>query len=135
MSRNLAHAQHNEKLSIQLYEEKLFLDWANTAAFYSAMKYVSCKVLPGTYNGVHCDTVDEAMTALNCKNKHEATGAMVIATLPTISKDYRFLLDSSFTARYNNYQVHPEQAKLCQKKLRKIKALCDPSAEHNDDGN
>lgn len=38
-------------------------------------------------------------------------------------------MNSSFTARYKNYNVHKEQAKLCQKFLQKIKRACTNDIE------
>ena len=126
MARHKEHAEHNENLSIQLFEQKDFLDWANTTAFYSALHFVACKILPSEYVGQHCETISDAMAALRCKNKHDATCAMVKIKLPVIYTDYVFLMDCSFTARYHDYLVSPEDAKICQKKLKKIKTICFP---------
>ncbi len=120
------HAEHNEKLSLQLYGEGVFFDWATTTAFYSALHFVNEKILPGEYNGMHCDTIVEAASALKTKNKHNATMAMVGIKLPLIANDYKFLMDSSFTARYYDYSVSKDYAKLCQKKLKKIREHCYP---------
>ncbi|HAY3553745.1 hypothetical protein [Elizabethkingia meningoseptica] len=119
-----AHAEHNEKLSNTLYGDGNFLDWANTIAFYSALHFVSCKILPNTYNGITCTSIAEAASALKIKGKHEVTHAMVSIILPTISTEYKFLMDASFTARYYNYNVNPHHAKMCQKMLNKIKSAC-----------
>lgn len=120
------HAEHNEKLSLQLYGEGVFYDWATTTAFYSALHFVNEKILPGNYNDKECTTIVEAASALNTKTKHDATMAMVTIKLPIIACDYKFLMDSSFTARYYDYAVSKEYAKLCQKKLKKIKEHCFP---------
>lgn len=126
MEQRKNHGEHNEKLSLQLYEGGIFLDWSCTTAFYAALHFVSCRILPNNYNGKNCKTVDEAMKQLNAINKHEATAQMVFINLPAISADYNFLMDISFTARYYNYQVDKHHAKLCKKKLRRIKEVCFP---------
>lgn len=121
---NNAHAEHNEKLSVQLFEGKAFLDWANTTAFYSSLHYVKGIILPARYNNIDCSTTMDAAKALNCTNKHEATMEMVKLKLPDIADDYKFLMDCSFTARYYDYQVDNNHAKICQKKLKKIRDAC-----------
>jgi len=121
------HAEHNEKLSQLLYDEKVFFDWANTTAFYAALHFVNDKLLPAKYNGIECSRIADAAKALNCKSKHEATMEMVNIQMPVIANDYKFLMDCSFTARYNDYQVAPGHAKICQKKLKIIKDHCFPT--------
>lgn len=129
MGRHKEHAEHNESLSTSLYDGNTYLDWANTTAFYSALHFVSCKILPGEYNGKICKTISDAMFALNCNSKHEATSEMVGIKFPSIHNQYKFLMDASFTARYHDYIVHAEHAKICQRMLRKIKAQCFPPEE------
>lgn len=124
MAINNDHAEHNEKLSLHLYEEKAFLDWANTTAFYSALHFVKGKILPHNYNSQDCSTIADAAKALNCNNKHEATMEMVKIKLPSIANDYKFLMDCSFTARYYDYKVDSGHAKICQKKLKAIRDVC-----------
>jgi hypothetical protein len=124
MSKRLDQAEHNERLSVQLYTEGTFLDWANTTAFYSALHFVHHKLLPGTYNNQLCNCIDDVAKAFNCKGKHEATNQLAQAGLPAIAVPYGFLMNCSFTARYHDYIVHPEHAKLCQKYLKNIKGLC-----------
>ena len=51
---------------------------------------------------------------------------MVNIKLPAIANKYKFLMDSSFIARYNNYNVDILQSKLCQKFLKEIKEYCYP---------
>lgn len=129
MAKRLEHAKHNEELSIKLYEEKKFLDWANTTAFYSALQFIQYKLLPGKYNGKSCNCIDDVAKALNCEGKHEAANQLVKIGLPVIATEYSFLMNSSFTARYHDYQIHPEQAKVCQKYLKEIKSKCDSKEE------
>ena len=124
MSNRLNHAQHNKELSEQLYTEGKFLDWANTTAFYSALHFVHNKLLPGTFNGMNCNSIEDVFRVLKCKSKHEATSRMVQIGLPEAAIPYSFLIDCSFTARYVDYRVHSEHSKLCQKYLNKIKDAC-----------
>lgn len=122
--KRLKHAIHNEKISKKLFEEREYLDWANTTAFYSALHYVQHKLLPSSYNGVHCECIDDVKKALNCKGKHEATNTMVQIGISSVSNEYSFLMNLSFTARYTYYNVDEEHSKLCQKFLKKIKDAC-----------
>lgn len=124
MPKRLDQAEHNEKLSQKLYDEKVFLDWANTTAFYSALHFVHHKLLPGEFNGQKCNNIDDVLKSLSLKGKHEATNQMVQIGLPAVSTAYGFLMNCSFTARYYDYNVHPEHAKLCQKYLKSIKTIC-----------
>lgn len=124
MNNRLKHAEHNRNLSEILYKEGKFLDWSNTTAFYSALHYVHSKLLPGTYNHVHCQSIDDVLKVFRCKSKHEATFQLVRVGLPQVSKEYSFLMNCSFTARYVDYNVHPKHAKICQKFLNKIREFC-----------
>ncbi|MHC5310498.1 hypothetical protein ACYSNM_10625 [Myroides sp. LJL116] len=119
----LKHALRNKKLSEKLYSEGVFLDWANTTAFYSALHFIHHKLLPGKYNGVLCESIEDVFKALNCKGKHEATCQLTQVGLPTIAVEYSFLMNCSFTARYIDYNVHPQHAKLCQKYLTLIEKV------------
>ncbi len=120
----LGHANHNRDLSEQLYSEAKFLDWANTTAFYSALHFIHHKLLPGTYNGSLCNSIEDVYKALKCKGKHEATCQLAQVGLPSIATEYSFLMNCSFTARYVDYNVHPEHSKICQKYLKKIESAC-----------
>lgn len=125
MEKHLIQAQRNKELSAQPYNEGKFLEWANTTAFYSALHYVSYKVFPKVYNGVMCGNINDICNVLRISNKHEAMVNVVNIQLPKLSMEYKFLLDSSMTARYYDYNTHKEQAKICQKFLQKIKAECE----------
>lgn len=50
----------------------------------------------------------------------------MVIKLPLIANKYKFLMHSSFTARYNNYNVDIHHSKLCQKFLKEIKEHCFP---------
>ena len=123
-SARLNHAERNKKLSEQLFTEGLFLDWANTTAFYSALHFVHSKLIPNTYNGIFCKNIEDVYKAFQCKSKHEATSQLVQAALPQVASSYSFLMNCSFTARYVDYKVHPEHSKLCQKYLNMIRTAC-----------
>ncbi|AEW87138.1 hypothetical protein B0A78_03110 [Flavobacterium columnare NBRC 100251 = ATCC 23463] len=92
--------------------------------FYSALHFVHGKLLPSTYNGILCNSIEDAYRVLKCKGKHEATCQLVQVGLPVVAAYYSFLMNCSFTARYVDYKVHPEHSKLCQKYLNKIKEAC-----------
>lgn len=124
MSNKFEHANRNKELSEVLFKEGKFLDWANTTAFYSALHYVHVKLLPGKYNNVSCKNIDDVARTLRCKGKHEATCQLVRLGLPNVAEQYSYLMNCSFTARYVDYTVHPEQAKICQKFLAKIQKAC-----------
>lgn len=121
MEKHKKQAERNGNLSHKLYEEGEYLDWSCITAFYSALHWVYCKILPKEYNGKLCYNMEEAMTMLRANNKHDATSIMVRLSLPNISKDYDFLKNLSFTARYISGEIDQPTAKICQKKLKKIK--------------
>ena len=120
------HAIRNQTLSHQLYNENTYYDWCVTTAFYSALQYVHLKILPQTYNSVNCSTLEEASIALNLpdKSKHYITEQLVDLQIPTIITEFRWLKDSSFNARYFDYEVNPANAKLALKFLKKIESVC-----------
>ena len=93
----LSHAKHNKELSEKLYSEAVYLDWANTTAFYSSLHFIHHKLLPGTYNGVLCNSIEDVYRALKCKGKHEATCQLAQVGLPVIATQYSFFLNCSFT--------------------------------------
>lgn len=121
MEKHRKQAERNANLSHKLYEEEEYLEWSCITAFYSALHLVYCKILPKEYNGKFCQNVEEAMYQLKANNKHDATSIMVRTTLPNISKDYDFLKNLSFTARYITSDIDKPTAKICQKKLKHIK--------------
>jgi hypothetical protein len=118
--RHRIQAERNKNLSEFLHADEQYLDWACITAFYSALHFVSCGILPQKYNGVQCNTMEDAMRHLNAKNKHEATSYMVRIVYPNIARDYDYLKNLSYTTRYNNGDVDINISKLCQKKLKKI---------------
>lgn len=121
MERHKDKANRNLELSERLYQEKDFLDWSCITAFYSALHWVYCKILPQEYNGKMCNNIEEAMIALKAKNKHKATSYMVRVKYPKVSVDYDYLKTLSYTARYLTEEVDIHTAKFCQKCLKNIK--------------
>jgi hypothetical protein len=54
-------------------------------------------------------------------NKHSATLQLVSTRLPGCLPYYRWLFDACMTARYTNYQVSSEKAKLAKTYLEQLK--------------
>ncbi|GAA5092625.1 hypothetical protein GCM10023210_21830 [Chryseobacterium ginsengisoli] len=125
MSKRL-HAERNEKLSHKLYDEGEFFDWCITTTFYSAIKFIQHYALPNQYNGTQCSTLDEFARAMNLKSetKHKITETLVETALPSVITEYRWLKDNSYNARYHDYDVSQDFAKLAKKFLKKIKDNC-----------
>jgi hypothetical protein len=115
------HAERNEKLSDKLYTEGEFFDWCITTTFYSAIKFIQHHALPNQYNGTQCTTLDEFARAMNLKSetKHKITEILVETALPSIITEYRWLKDNSYNARYHDYEVSQDFAKLARKFLKK----------------
>ena len=64
-SRNLEHAEHNEKAYRYLCQEPEFSDWIITTAFYSAIHYIRHRMFPfedQLKNGkkIHFDKIQES---------------------------------------------------------------------------
>lgn len=128
MGTKLEHAVRNNELSKLLYEEGVYYDWCVTTCFYSAIQYFHVVLIPGNYNGTECKSLEQATAAMNLKDKtkHHVTETLVKVKVPALLQEYRWLKDSSFNARYNDYEVHPQNAKLARKYLKKISEYCDP---------
>lgn len=120
------HAIHNEAACDFLLSSNQFNDWVVTTAFYAALHYVQHEVFPLTEDGISYSELNiyygKVLKNKNKRlNKHLATIKLVHSKLPACSPNYRWLYDACMTARYTNYQVDPEKAKLAKSYLNLLK--------------
>ena len=116
------HAIHNEAACDFLLTSSQFNDWVVTTAFYSALHFVQHEIFPITEgNKTYRDLNEYYGKVLKISNKslskHTATILLVSKKLPKCAAHYRWLHDACMTARYNNYSVSEDKAKLARKYL------------------
>lgn len=124
---NLDHAKHNEEVCEHLVDNTKYSDWIITTAFYSAMHYMRYKLFPLTVekNGtkVKVTNFDNYCIATNVSGrKHNVLRKLIEDNTPEdIAAAYNQMLDSSWTARYNQYKFSEKIAKLAKKRLVVVK--------------
>ena len=127
------HALHNEEACDFLLGSGNHHDWAVTTAFYSALHFVQSAIFPitkihpqrGTLVIFSCFAKYYTIFSPSLKvNKHEATALLIDEYKPAIAAAYRQLMDMCMSARYNDYNVKPSEARFARKKLNKIKIEC-----------
>ncbi len=116
-------AEHNENACNLLLHDGNFNDWVVTTAFYSALHYVEFQLFPlkigkVTYNSFN-EYFDQACQSLNI-SKHRVKCSLVDSNLPCGS-EYRWLMDECMNARYVDYNVDKETAKMANNCLKRIK--------------
>lgn len=135
----IAHANHNYEAYLYLFnaENDEFLDWAITAAYYSANHYAKGKLFP------HSEKIEEESKSFDdfedYYNKlHRRTGRslhkvlidLAYKELPNkVAASIKKLHDLSDTARYHDYKLsnHGSKSKLkkdLQSKIDTVKNHC-----------
>lgn len=126
----LKHAQHNEKLSKELFAGGVFFDWVITTAYYSSIYYVCYALFPDQYeiDGKlkQCVNFDDYYNKLPPPrdNKHSTRLDLVADKMPEIHTQFATLKDSCWTARYKRYRMLQTEAQIALDCLRDISALC-----------
>lgn len=118
-----SQAEHNEKACALLLQDGNFNDWVVTTAFYSALHYVGHQLFPikiaaVTYNTFN-EYYDQVGQSLNI-SKHRAKCNLVTSNL-TCGSEYRWLMDECMNARYVDYEVDNDTAKMANTCLKRIK--------------
>jgi hypothetical protein len=110
-SRNLEHAEHNEKVYRYLCKEPEFCDWIITTAFYSAIYYIRHWMFPleVTLKNGNTHKFSDFESLFNSfkkdgEGRHGFQLNWVRDHYGAISKNYRRLYELSNEARYINYQ-------------------------------
>jgi hypothetical protein len=120
------HARHNERLCDHLNTLNDFYDWVVTTAFYTALHYVEGRIfpMPGNPSYPDFDTYWDAQKEFLQCSKHKAMSRLVRNKLPLAAKAYNALMDSCNNARYKNYEVEPDEAKIARERMAFVKAEC-----------
>lgn len=129
-SKNLEHAQHNEKACKYLNIKSDYLDWVITTAFYSALHYVRHKLIPVTVilNGKNV-TFNDFENYFRYNNplsisKHEFLESKVNEKMPEIGPHYSYLMNTCKNARYINYKFGRKESGQAVAYLKLIKEAC-----------
>ena len=132
MSQRLKHALHNEDACNYLAEKGVYSDWVITTAFYSAVHFVRYKIFPIAlkHDGTRFSIDDfESYVAFidphRKSGKHRILQKLVDEHCLEVSGKYKWLKDTSWTARYNNYSHKTKIANKAQKLLLEIKEYCE----------
>ena len=131
----LEFAEHNERACDYLNVKGEFIDWVITTAFYSSIHFIHHKIFPFKYT-----FPDGSIREYNSfeklyqqfsggkQSKHGYLRNFVEANHEGIAIDFQHLMDTCMTARYNNYRLDPDAAKIARMRLKNIKKYCIASA-------
>jgi hypothetical protein len=102
-----AHALHNEDVYRFLKEEKEFIDWRVTTAFYASLHFVEHKLFPltTTFAGKEnsFESIEEYRNFFGKRSKHQARIHAVKNNIKRCHTGYKELFDLSMQARYRKY--------------------------------
>jgi len=122
----LRHAEHNEALCDLILKTGNFNDWAITTAFYAALHFAQHKIFPlkhgrkvfSDLNQYYYQHIRKSRKQIT---KHQTMVDLVKINLPVSYSSYRWLLDASQTARYNDYRISIEKANKSWERLQVVK--------------
>jgi hypothetical protein len=121
------HAQHNKELCLHLLDKGTHNDWVITTAFYSAIHFIDHKLFPLTYtDGIRYTNIDDLHITVKriYHSKHSLREHLVNLYLPLQATNYSVLKTSCWVARYDNYIVTTNRAKICKNRLETIENAC-----------
>ena len=134
-SNKLDYALHNEEACNYVNQSDEFNDWIVTTAFYSAIHFVEHALFPQSYEdpatgsvkrfhnfNEYCKSIRNSSASF--RDKHSIRQDLVEDVYPEFIDDYTTLSDNCTKARYYNYNISPDVAKLCRICLQNIKELC-----------
>lgn len=125
------HARHNEDVCALLTEYKHW-DWVVTTAIYAALHYLQYEIFPVTekVEGKECEfgTFGEYYKKMKVvareDGRHGVKAIAVRKHLLEAAAPFRYLKETSWSARYNNFQVSEAEATTAIRHLTSIKKLC-----------
>ncbi len=122
------HAEHNEKACTLLRADGQYFDWVVTTAFYSALHFVQNEIFPFTIGRRSYTCFDNYYNGYfgpgRKPSKHQTTIDLVASEIRPCTSAYRFLYDTSMTARYRKYKVLESIADKAIKELQIVKDNC-----------
>jgi len=117
--------ERNMNLSFKLLDEKQYLDWVVTTAFYSSIHFVEDFILPKKINGLECKNISDVKSAYNLNGRHSARLKLVYDSLGvSIGAKYQWLDDNSRNSRYTTYKISTAQASKAKQYLEEIYNIC-----------
>lgn len=127
MSKKKQHGERNQKLSEELFNGKVYLDWVITTAFYSVIHFVEDKILPCKIGIIQCKNINDVKSAYRMNGRHAARERIVFDKLPLeIATKYKWLDDKSRYARYTTFKVTTTEADKAKQYLKEIYECCYP---------
>jgi hypothetical protein len=126
------HGGHNKQVCdiLHLQDELECNDWVITTAFYSSIHYFDHLLFPFIHTtGVKFENISEAHNVIREKNKHETRGILVQRKIPAFGKDYNFLKNECYNARYYNYRIDENFAKKAVRALESVIKESDKKEE------
>ena len=122
----LSHAEHNEALCNLILKDGNFNDWAITTAFYAALHFAQHKIFPfkqgrKVFKDLNHYYFQHLVKSGKRISKHQTMIGLVRSSLPKSYSSYRWLLDASQTARYNDYRVSKEKAFKSWERMQLVK--------------
>lgn len=124
MSAKKEHGAHNEVLCDHILQKGSHNDWAITTAFYSAIHYIDHKIFPLVLQGQTVSNIEQANNILKKPSRHSAREVLVTQFLSCQTANYAFLDKSCRNARYRNYKVSKDKAKIVRARLSQIITKC-----------
>ncbi len=119
-------AERNEAICSFLHDNGRWPDWVVTTAFYSALHYVRSRLFPLSLGDQVYRNFEE-YCALNShfrQDKHQLLLTLVFQHLRPAYESYRFLMNESKKARYNDYDTPRNIASKAVECLSTVKELC-----------
>jgi hypothetical protein len=125
MANKKIHGERNKDLSIQLFNESVYLDWSITTAFYSVIHFVEDKILPCNVRDKHCVNINEVKEAYKIAGRHSSRERLVQEKLPIdVATKYKWLDDKSRYARYTTFKISKGEAEKAKNYLEAIHKCC-----------
>ena len=125
---SLTHANRNTQLCQNLLDEGVYYDWVITTAFYSSIHFIDHKIFPCPYDGKVLHDIIHAHRHFNgMKSKHQVREHLVAIVIPAQVGNYKFLDTQCRNARYLNYNVNEQKARIARQKLDEIITECVPT--------
>ncbi|MCF1713037.1 hypothetical protein L0U88_00155 [Flavihumibacter sp. RY-1] len=127
MNTHLSHARHNKNACDKLHDLKEFPDWTSTTAFYCAMHYAYSILFPLTEQEFTYKNIDQyySKNSSNGSTKHSLTSRLIQKYHDSIAEKYKQLKDTAHTARYHDYEIHPNVVGKMRRNMSFISEYCE----------
>lgn len=126
-SKSLKHAEHNLGATLCVHEQHTYHDWVVTMAFYSALHFINHKLFPSKPEGYldfHDYYISVVLLGKRKYPQHKARARLVDEKMPVTGMYYRWLLQTADHARYNDWNISADKARVAIKYLTLIQQDC-----------